>query len=374
MILRRWMAAVLALAMIVGCGFAEEAAPLPEPAYANLAPEEIRAFVEQMFAAACGTTVEMEKELRKAMPEEEIALRNAANAEYRAKTLAWLTETFNPEPEIEEILTEETPAPDAVPGEEMPIVYTADDAFTTFPLTEAGIEYLKLLEALGGTDAQTCLQISREICKMWMDEIDHAGLKQMNDDYRCWIYAPATQIDYPVVQHEDNNHYLKRLFNGNRNSAGTLFIDCRNLEDFQDPNTLIYGHHMRNDSMFGTLTDYASQAYYEGHPFILMLSEKEIFILEIFAGYTTSDGDHCYDIAISDEEDMKAFLEEAMRKSDFESGVAVQTKDHLVTLSTCAYAFKDARYILIGRIVPVWQAEDMDIVEEEEIILAEEMQ
>jgi len=370
MILRRWLAAILALAMIFGCGFAQEAAPSPEP----LAPEEIRGFVERMFAAACGTTVEVEKELRKDMPEEEIALRNAANAEYRAKTLVWLTEAFNPEPEIAEILPEETPAPEAVPGEEIPIVYTADDAFAAFSLTEAGVEYLALLETLGGTDVQTCLQISREICKMWMEEIDHAGLKQMNGDYRCWIYAPATQIDYPVVQHEDNSRYLKRLFNGNRNSAGTLFIDYRNLEDFQDPNTLIYGHHMRNDSMFGTLTDYASQAYYEGHPFILMLSEKETFILQIFAGYTTSDGDHCYDIAISDEEDMEAFLREAMHKSDFVSGVEVQTKDRLVTLSTCAYAFRDARYILIGRIVPVWQAEDMDIAAEEDIIPAKKIQ
>jgi len=209
---------------------------------------------------------------------------------------------------------------------------------------------------MGAEDMDACLALTKEICAQWMTEIDHEMLAEMNGDYRCWIYAPGTQIDYPVVQGEDNSRYLKRLFNGERNSAGTLFVDYRNLPDFQDPNTLIYGHHMRNDSMFGTLTDYAEQTYYEGHPIMLVMTPDEIFLLEIFAGYTTSDKDHCYDIAISDEEDMAAFIEEAVRKSDFVSGVQVQTTDRLVTLSTCAYAFEDARYILIGRIVPVWDA------------------
>ena len=237
--------------------------------------------------------------------------------------------------------------------------------YTAFGETEAGLAYLTLLESMGGGSREKSLLITQEICGMWMAQVNHEELAGMNGDYRCWIYAPGTQIDYPVVQSDDNSHYLKRMFNGARNSAGTLFIDYRNLSDFQDPNTLIYGHHMRNDSMFGTLTDYADQEYYEGHPILLIMTVDEVFLLEIFVGYTTSDKDHCYDIAISDEEDMAAFIDEAVRKSDFASGVQVKTTDRLVTLSTCAYAFEDARYILIGRIVSVWNTE-MDISENAE--------
>ena len=91
---------------------------------------------------------------------------------------------------------------------------------------------------------------------------------------------------------------------------------------------------------------------------MLMMSAEEIFLLEVFAGYTTSDKDHCYDIAISGEEDMAAFIREAERKSDFDSGVLVKTTDRLVTLSTCSYLFEDARYIVIGRIAAAWDAQE----------------
>ena len=375
----RWIAALLAIVILTGSAIAEEAAPeetmLPAYAPMDMTPEEIGAFIEVMFAAVTGTTTEQEKALRKEMAEEEWPVRSAVLAEYRAKTLPWLKAVFRPEIPMVELLPpseavstpEPTPEPTQAPESEEAEtpVYTTCDSYTAFEETEVGLEYLTLLESMGGNNREMCLLITQEICQMWMAQVNHEELADMNGDYRCWIYAPGTQIDYPVVQSEDNSYYLKRLFNGARNSAGTLFIDYRNLPDFQDPNTLIYGHHMRNDSMFGTLTDYADQAYYEGRPILLVMTADEVFLLEIFAGYTTSDKDHCYDIAISDEEDMAAFIDEAVRKSDFASGVQVQTTDRLVTLSTCAYAFEDARYILIGRIVPVWNTE-MEITENAE--------
>lgn len=380
--MKRGIAALLAFSLAAGCALAEEPVNAPVPSteitlQQRLSGDDIRMFVELLFAAATGTTAEQETALRAEMTDEEKEARNAENAEYRAKTLPWLIAAFQPEAREDdaaaqsdgiEIQADETGAEGNAPAEnadnsddtlndaDVQPVYTTVDSYEAFREREQGQAFLVYVEQLGGADAETAIQLTREICALWMEQIDHEELRGMNEDYSCWIYAPDTQIDYPIVHGADNSYYLKHLFNGAYNASGTLFVDYRNLSDFQDPNTLIYGHHMRNDSMFGTLTDYAEQAYFESHPFALIMSEEEIFLLEFFAGYTTRHDDHCYDIAISDEEDMAAFVEEALRKSDFASDVRIWPTDRLVTLSTCAYAFENARYILIGKIVPVWEA------------------
>ena len=188
-------------------------------------------------------------------------------------------------------------------------------------------------------------------------QIDPEKLISINDKYACWIYSADTPIDYPIVHGPDNQKWLHSLFDGSWNSAGTLFIDYRNLGAFQDPNTIIYGHHMRNDSMFGTLTEYEDQAYYEAHPWLLLIEADRISVVQLLAGYTTSKYDHCYDIAISDEDDLNAFVEEAMEKSDFVSDVTVEAGEALATLSTCAYVFDNARYIVIGKLTPVCETD-----------------
>ena len=114
---------------------------------------------------------------------------------------------------------------------------------------------------------------------------------------------------------------------------------------------------MRNGSMFKGITYYAEQVYYDAHPWILISSGREVALLELFAGYLTDKRDHCYDIAISDEADLSAFAQTALEKSDFRAEIEILPGDRLVTLSTCAYAFENARYILIGRMDSLWQAE-----------------
>ena len=380
--MRRVIALLLLAALLtLAAAHAETAAAEPTilPAATLMPPEEVRAAVEALFAAVTGTDVETERLAREELTEEEILLRNEERALYRAQTLPWLIEAIRPEePAAEELpAAGETPSPTPSPSPEptqtpspgpsdgpapepAPVVWTAEDGYEAMTGNAWGQAYLALLSTMGAEDMEACMALTKEICAQWMDEIDHEKLAGLNEDYACWIYAPGTQIDYPIVQCEDNSYYLKRLFNREKNSAGTLFIDYRNLPDFQDPNTLIYGHHMRNDSMFGTLTDYVDQAYFEAHPYMLIMSDEEIAILELFAGYTTSDEDHCYDIAISDENDMRAFLDEAARKTNFLSGVQVQPFDRLVTLSTCAYAFEDARYIALGRMRTVWRRGEAD--------------
>ena len=354
--MKKLLSALLTLMMLTGCAWAEEEPPLPR--------EELHAAVEQLFAAAAGTTEAEEKSARKGLSKEELQQRNDVQAAYRAETLPWLMEAFIPaENAVEDpvLLPEPTDVPEdwAQAQEEKRLALAA--AYEAMLANPQGAAYLALLAPLGGTDMDSCLAVTQALCRAWMDEIDHVALLEMNGDYACWLYCAGMNIDYPVVHGADNDRYLSTMFNGEKNASGTLFIDYRNLPDFQDPNTLIYGHHMRNKGMFGQLEAFAAQAFYASHPYMLVMSGKEISILELFAGYTTSSTDHCYDIAISDEEDMATFVAEAKRKSNFVTAVEVLPTDRLITLSTCAYSFENARFIVIGRLLPVWQLPEGEV-------------
>ena len=328
-ILKIWLALSIALCLLTGL------AAFAEPA---LTGDAARTVVEALMAAAAGATFEEEQRLRASLTEEECLERSAALAAYREQTLPWLCMAL---------------------GQETADARTLADGYAALNDTAPGRAYLELMSSFGFDGAQACMQGTAEACQAWLAEIDSAALSQINPDYACWLYCPDTPIDYPVVQGADNSRYLHRLFNGERNACGTLFIDCRNLKDFQDPNTLIYGHHMRNGSMFKSITYYADQAWYEAHPYMLLVSEREIAVLEMFASCTTSKRDPCYDVALSDEDDLRAFVEELKGKSDFLCGLEIRGGDRLITLSTCAYTFEDARYIAVGRIRSVWIAEEM---------------
>ncbi len=316
-----------------------------------LPQETARMGLESMFAAMAGTDYESEAALQKDMPQEQRALRQDELASYREITRPWLLAALCPQgewaapesPLIEEELTAVDPETEISPEER------AYQAMMDNPWGQA---YLNAMAEQGASDAESGLALTRSWLNAWLETVDVEKFRGINDDYACWLLGPATLMDYPVVQGEDNDYYLDRLFNGARNACGTLFIDYRNLPDFQDPNTLIYGHHMRNDSMFGSLTEYEYAGYFESHPYLVLFAPEKIYLLEALAGYTTSKHDHCYDIAISGQEDFDRFLAEARQKSDFAAQVTAVHGENLATLSTCAYAFENARYILIARLTP----------------------
>ena len=101
--------------------------------------------------------------------------------------------------------------------------------------------------------------------------VDFAALKAENPDIVAWLYSADTPINYPVVQSDDNNYYLRRLTDGSYNSNGTLFVDFRDAPDFSGFNTIIYGHRMKSKAMFGTLPGYLEQEYYEEHPVMYLI-------------------------------------------------------------------------------------------------------
>lgn len=327
---------------------------------AALSSEEIHAVVEAMFLAAAGVKEREEISLWKTYrTEAEKDARRTENAAYRALTLPWLEAVFAPgsrslssavqrEQEAAELLLQENA--EAEPK------WQPSESFAALEGNVYGQAYLAQLAELGGEGAERCLAVSQAVMQRWLAEIDHDALRDTNRHYECWIYAPDSPIDYPVVQGNDNAYYLDRMFNRKENPSGTLFIDYRNLSDFRDPNTMIYGHHMRDGSMFHSLTEYDTEGYFDAHPFMVVISHDTIWLVEVFAGYITDSSDHCYDIAISGEKDMQRFTDAAIQKSYFDARLTIDVqKDHLVTLSTCAYNFDNARCVVIGRLNAVWE-------------------
>ncbi len=183
-------------------------------------------------------------------------------------------------------------------------------------------------------------------------EVDFEVLWETNEDVVGWIYCEDTPINFPIVQAEDNDYYLRRLIDGTWNSSGTLFADYRNAADFSDSNTIIYGHNMKNKGMFGTLPNYKEQSYYDEHPLMWLLTPDGNCKVELIAGYVTSSTSEIYSIGKTEEE-MFALAEQSIEKSTFTSDFQVLQGDRLVTLSTCSYEYDNARYVLIGRLIPL---------------------
>ncbi|MBO5160267.1 MAG: class B sortase [Lachnospiraceae bacterium] len=181
-------------------------------------------------------------------------------------------------------------------------------------------------------------------------EIDFAALKEINEEVVGWLYLPDTVINYPVVQGDDNSYYLRHLVDGNYNSNGCLFMDYKNQSDFTDDNTLVYGHHMNSGKMFASLVEYKEQSFYDAHPVLYFLTEDAVYQIELFAGYTTTADTGAYMISLSTREEKIEWLKEMFHSSDFFADVTVSALDHIVTFSTCAYDFQDARYVVHGKL------------------------
>lgn len=342
-------------------------------ALSALPSKEIHALAEAMFCALAGTDESSELRLWKSFKTaDQKEARRTELADYRARTRPFLLAVFQAGNRAAYLTADAQPTPAPVPtatpaalpaaasstpaAEAALPAYTLADSWEAFGGNEQGNAFQAMLAPLGGTDAQTGLAAAQAVMQRWLAEIGHDDLKQTNGDYQLWLYGAGTPLDYPVVQCDSNSYYLNRLFNRKKNPAGTLFIDSRNLPDFADPNTLIYGHHMRDSSMFHCLTDYDAPGFYEAHPWMVAVFADRICLIEVLAGYVTDAEDHCYTIALSDADEMRKFVDAAVEKSYFVSHVAVDcSSDRLVTLSTCAYNFDNARCVLIGRLTRLWQ-------------------
>ena len=152
--------------------------------------------------------------------------------------------------------------------------------------------------------------------------------------------------------YENNAKYLHADIYGNYLKNGTLFVDFRNKKIGEDNNYLIYGHNMENGSMFGSLISYNSYYYYADHPVIYYLTPEQNYAIELYIGAVVKSNANIY-LPTATASEIRAILAELKEKTTFVSDITINENDTFVTLSTCSYEFADARYVVIGRVIPI---------------------
>ncbi|MCL1983072.1 MAG: class B sortase [Clostridiales bacterium] len=165
----------------------------------------------------------------------------------------------------------------------------------------------------------------------------------VNSDIVGWLKIPETQIDYPFVLAGDNNYYLRRNLYGKYAAAGSIFMDYRCKEDLTSFNTVIYGHYMKNNSMFGSLSFFADEWFFKSNSAGTISLKDDTYSLEIFAYMVVHAEDEV--IYSIDAEESKFFDYVKKNARNYREPT---TRGNVVTLSTCTYEFDDARIVLLA--------------------------
>ena len=190
-------------------------------------------------------------------------------------------------------------------------------------------------------------------------EVDFDKLKSVNEEVVGWIYVDALpDISYPIVKGKDNQTYLHQTYEKNYNFAGTIFVDYENSGDFSDCNTLVYGHNMKNGSMFGHLKKFREDdKLYKQDKYFWLLTPERNYRYEIITAYTTGVNSDTYTLFKGPGEEFEKYLETMKGYSEIQTDDTDLTiKDRIVTLSTCT-GNESTRFVVQGKRV---DAEDAD--------------
>lgn len=186
-----------------------------------------------------------------------------------------------------------------------------------------------------------------------------ADLYALNRDFGGWVSIPSLNINYAVVQGDDNKYYERRDIYGNSTSYGVPFFDYRNSLATLDRNTIIYGHNMRHDDkIFGTLEQYRTVEGYKSAPIIGMSTLYGDYTFKVYAVFiSNSDRDDDngkffnYVFTNATDENFRNYIAEVDKRKLYTTGVDINETDKILTLSTCCYDFSDARLVVVGRLL-----------------------
>ena len=171
-------------------------------------------------------------------------------------------------------------------------------------------------------------------------------LLNINSDYKMWISVNNSNIDYPVVQGEDNDFYLTHSFDKNKNISGCLYIDSNNDID-TDENIVIYGHHMKNETMFHNLNYFKEEEFFKENKINIIRNGRQ-YKYEPFSVYVIPEDEAVFNMDFIDDDIYKEYLYNLSSKSYFSSDINLDENSEIITLITCSYEYSGARTVVHG--------------------------
>ena len=212
------------------------------------------------------------------------------------------------------------------------------------------------LQSISGQEVRTVFEDGEEkTLPVLKNPIDFTQLLSVNSDIVGWLRIRALDISYPVVQGKDNDYYLHRTFEKTDNFAGCLFVNSYNMGDFTDQNTIIYGHNMKNGSMFGKLKNFSDPEVFKKSRYFWIFTPDFIYQYRIFSASVVDKTGLTFQISFTDDE-FDQFISRAYSNSVVDNqGVTVTKEDRIVTLSTCT-GDDSTRFVVMGKLAQIYAA------------------
>ena len=217
-------------------------------------------------------------------------------------------------------------------------------------LRETESEYsIESQETINTTEKEkTEIKESESMMKL---PVNITKIQKILPDVYGWIEIHGTKIDYPIVQHpEDNSYYLDKTPNGESNKEGSIFSEKYNKKDFTDPVTVLYGHNMKNGDMFGELHRYEDRDFFREHSTINIYTEKQKLEYEVFAATLFDDRHILESYDFTDENVFMQYIREIQgvhdMRSYYDTDIRIKTGDHILILSTCHGLGSNYRYLV----------------------------
>lgn len=216
---------------------------------------------------------------------------------------------------------------------------------------KVSLEDIESAEFTGITDGDTSKLPGDILTGQAENPIDFEKLQSYNDEIYAWIHIPNTQIDYPVAQHDGaDDYYLKHNMYGEPEFAGTIYTEKANKTDFSDPNTVIYGHNMRNGSMFQNLHKFSEKDFFEENQYVYIYTPRHVLTYHIFAAYEYDDRHIMNSFDFSKKKVYKEYLQGVFEgrsmNANIRSDEDVTVDDKIITLSTCVGGKPESRYLV----------------------------
>lgn len=221
--------------------------------------------------------------------------------------------------------------------------------YTYFYVDKNDIKYVD--DTVISNDSKNETNLYRKYGSTSIDKVDFKKLKKVNGDVTAWLMVDGTNINYPIVRGRDNDFYLNHDINKNLKVSGWTFMDYRNDSNLEDDNTIIYGHNLLNKTAFGSLTNLFSDDWYNNsNHYIILLNEDNKYKYEIFSVYEINPEVYYLQTNFYNKNIYEEFLNTIKSRSKYDFNVELNSKDKIITLSTCTDDNKNRRVVHAKRI------------------------